>query len=954
MSEPASETPPGAEPASASRPELEASRLELVDTVRRRPWWKKLFLIAVFCGLAGALAAGAVGLGLLVHFSSGLPEVPRIDQYRPPILSVMHSDDGYLVGEFYKERRKVIPYDKIPKRLVQAFIAAEDKNFFDHFGLDIQGTVRAALLIARGHHVQGGSTLTQQTAKSILVSAAFQEIDEDVLMAKAEHRVPPAPPPSEDAVRALVDQARRQRLGNAYPDATVAKIPPSKAEAARATAELQGRADDAREKVVVKVFGGLLDRARRKAFAVATVRHGKAGIIRKIREAILARRLEEALTKEQILYLYLNNVFLGHHAYGVQSAAENYYRKDVRDLTLAEMATLAGLPQSPSANPFASPKRAKKRRGYVLGRMLIDGMIDQAQYDQAMREPVRAYPVEDVFHDVAPFFAEQVRRDVVRRYSNERLLTGGLTVDLTMDAERQRAAQDAMLEGLIKVDKRQGYYGPLEHLDGRDAQRAFEAKVEKKLRPDEPLVDGYYPAVVTRVSDAKQEAELAIGAHHPGTLPLGGMRWARHPNPEAYYPNALISKVSTALHVGDVILVRRRSPEDMKKVAESVSAKFSGTTGDFYELAQEPQLEGALVSIDPRKGYVPAMIGGYDFDASEFNRAFQACRQPGSSFKPIEYSAAIEQLGYNASTLIVDSPIVFDDPDTKLRWKPANFENSFQGDVTARKALMESMNIPAIKVFNAVGVDKVREWAKKLGLTTEVHSDLSSALGSSCVHPWDLAQVYAVFDRGGIKAPVYFIRQVRDRFGRVLEDHTAPDDPWASSLDRIRASYAKLFVVPDRVMSPDTAFMTTWLLHDVATGGTGAQASRLGKPVAGKTGTTNDSHDAWFVGFTHDLLAAVWVGYDEYKHDPMARYEEGSRAALPIWLDYMKRALAGVPQPWFTPPPGADIVWANIDPETGKRARPGQHGVVREPYKRGEEPEADTGSPESLNPMMTP
>jgi penicillin-binding protein 1A len=862
--------PVGAPSPGADRP----SRLELVDTIAPRPWWKRILLFFAFCFLALLLATSAVGLGLYAHFSQGLPEVPRVDEYRPPILTEFRSDDGDLVGEFYRERRKVVPYEQIPKKLVQAFIAAEDKNFFDHPGIDLVGTARAASVTLRGgHKIQGGSTLTQQTAKAILIST--------------------------------------------------------------------------------------------EGYKKSTVRKGKEGLVRKIREAILSRRLEKALTKEEILYLYLNNVYLGHHAYGVQAAAENYFRKDARDLSLAEMATLAGLPQSPSQNPFAHPKRAQDRRGYVLGRMLVDGMISQAEFAQADKETVKAFDVEDVFHETSPFYAEQVRRDIVDRYSNERLLTQGLTVDLTMNAERQRAAQNAMLNGLISVDKRQGYYGPLFHLDADAERKAFGAKIEKLLTRDEPMQDGYYPALVTGVDDKEHVADLLIGSKHKGKLPLAGMLWARRPNPEAYFPGVLISKVKSALKEGDVVLVRQRTAEQLRAEVNALTDKrgfgevLKGlpTDAPLYDLEQEPQLQGAIISIDPQKNYVPAMIGGYDFDASEFNRAIQACRQPGSAFKPVEYSAAIEQLDYTASTVIVDSPIVYDDPDNQLRWKPENYENDFKGEVIVRTALMESMNIPAIKTFIAVGIPKVQAWAKNLGLTTEVHSDFSSALGSSCVHPWELAQVYAVFDRDGRKEPIHLLRQVRDRFGRVLEDHTAPDDPWASSSDRIRAAYAQLFDKPEQVMEPETAFLTTELLHDVATGGTGAAASRLGKPVAGKTGTTNDSHDTWFVGYTHDVVTSVWLGYDDYRHDPMGKYEAGSRAALPIWLEYMRHALDGVPQPAFQPAAGADIVYARIDPKTGKRAKANQANAVTEAYKRGNEPtetEGEVSPGEALNPMMTP
>jgi penicillin-binding protein 1A len=485
------------------------------------------------------------------------------------------------------------------------------------------------------------------------------------------------------------------------------------------------------------------------------------------------------------------------------------------------------------------------------------------------------------------------------------------------------------------------------------------AKVQAKLTKDEPALEGYYPAVVKKIDDEHELAELQIGTKHTGSLPLAGMRWARKPNPNAYYPSSLISKVKSALSEGDVILVRQRTADELKVDVDTKFVKLIPESGDLYSLEQEPQLQGAIISLDPHKDYVPAMIGGYDYDASEFNRAFQACRQPGSSFKPLTYSAAIELLDYTASTVIVDSPIVTDDPETQLRWKPQNYEEDYKGDVIVRTALMESMNIPAIKTFQAVGIDKMRDWAKKLGLSTEVHSDLSSALGSSCVHPWELANVYAVFDRDGRKEQVFFVRQVRDRFNRVLEDHTAYDDPWASFSDRVQASYAHLFDKPDQVMLPETAFLITSLLKDVATGGTGAQASRLNKPVAGKTGTTNDSHDTWFVGFTKELVTAVWLGYDDYKHDPMARYEAGSKASLPIWLDYMKHALDGVPQPQFQPAPGADITFARIDAKTGKLAKPGAPNSVQEAFKRGNEPEETEGEESTqgggeLNPLMMP
>jgi penicillin-binding protein 1A len=845
--------------------------LELIGGIPKRAWWKKIFIFFTFTAISGVLIGGAAFLGIYYYFSKGLPEVPRVDEYRPPILSEFRSDDGYLAAEFFNERRKVVPYEQIPKKLVQAFVAAEDKSFFDHFGVDPEGTGRAVYKTLKGQHIQGGSTLTQQTAKAILIST--------------------------------------------------------------------------------------------EGYKKSTTRKGKAGIIRKIREAILSFRLEKALTKEEILYLYLNNVYLGHHSYGVQAAAENYFRKDVRDLTLAEIGLLAGLPQSPTKNPFAKPVESRDRRKYVLRRMNEEGMITAAQREEADNTPVKAFDVEDPFHEVAPFFSEQVRRDVVNRYENKRMLEQGLHVDMTMDSEKQRGAQDAMLDGLIVVDKRQGFYGPLTHVTGGEKQ-AFLDKVDGKLAGEVPANGGYYPAVVSSIDSERDLAELQIGTKHTGVLPLAAMRWAHKPSANSYYPGSLITKVKTALSEGDVILVRQHTYAEIKALAGEQDAKYLKeipTSGTLYSLEQEPQLQGAIISIDPRKNYVPAMIGGYDYDASEFNRAFQACRQPGSSFKPLSYSAAIEQLNWTAATVLVDAPIVTDDPDNQMRWKPSNYEEEFKGEVIVRQALMESMNIPAIKTFLAVGFDNMKAWARKLGLTTEI-KDASSALGSSCVHPFDMANVYAVFDREGRKEQAYFIRQVRDRYGRVLEDHTAVADPWASFDDRLKAGYAELFKKSEQVMSTETAFLITMLLHDVATGGTGAGSSKLGKPVAGKTGTTNDSHDTWFVGFTHDLVTAVWLGYDDYRHESMGRYEAGSRASLPIWLEYMKKALDGVPQSSFQPAPGSDIVYRNIDSKTGKLARPGSANAVTEAFKRGNEPKEDdeatgegnTSVGTSTNIMMVP
>jgi penicillin-binding protein 1A len=435
-------------------------------------------------------------------------------------------------------------------------------------------------------------------------------------------------------------------------------------------------------------------------------------------------------------------------------------------------------------------------------------------------------------------------------------------------------------------------------------------------------------------------------------LPLLGMRWARKLNAEQYYPSVMINKVSSAVKVGDVLVVRvvadKKELYDDKESYSDAADKAVPTEGTLVRLEQEPELQAALVSIDPHRQYLVAMVGGYDFDANEYNRAFQACRQPGSGFKPIVYSAAIEKLEWTEGTIIVDSPIVEHDPEHANTWKPQNYSEDFVGEVTVRTALVNSMNIPAVKTFisvarglgnknELVGIQKLQEYARSLGFSTPLNPDYSTALGSSCVYPFELAQVYATFNRAGLKKPTFFLRKVEDRFGRMLEDHTAFDDPWASLQDRVAAGYARLYEPGEQVITPETGWIVTDLMRGVVREGTGAPAQRLGKPAAGKTGTTNDSFDAWFTGFSRDLVTTSWVGYDMNPH-PLGRYETGGRAALPAWVGYMKSALDGRQQPDFTPPGNADLVKLRIDNKTGKVATAFK-GSSEMWFKRGTEPQ---------------
>ncbi len=820
-------------------------RLVLTGLPPPRPRWVSALRWALFAALILANAVAGIGTAAWFHFAKGLPELPSIEGYRPPIVTETISADGQIAGEFFVERRKVVPYRRIPRALVQAFIASEDQRFFDHAGVDWRGTLRAAFttyVLHRG--VKGGSTITQQTAKSILVSA--------------------------------------------------------------------------------------------EGFAEGT----RKNLRRKIRELILAARLERQFTKEQILWLYLNGVYLGHHSYGVQSAAENYYRKNVEDLTLAESALLAGLPQAPSRySPFAHPESARERRHYVLRRMFEERYITAEQRAQAEAQEVKVFGLDDVFRETAPFYVEQVRRQIVERYGNERLLHDGLRVEMAMDLEKQRAAQAAMLKGLMEVDHRQGFYGPVDHVEGA-ARQALQLRLAKAWPEGALAVGDYAVGIVETVAD--KAVTVQVGGQR-GVLPLAGMRWARKPNPEVHYNDALLKRIGGVLKAGDVVLVRRverkelaeregREPERVREIPEAEV---------LLALEQEPKLQGALVSIDPHTGEAVAQVGGYDFEASEFNRAFQACRQPGSAFKPIVYSAAIEKLDWTPATILSDAPIVFRDDESS--WKPQNFGQDFKGDVTLRTALVMSMNIPAVKTAEALstklGSDFLGEWAAQLGITTPVKKELGSALGSSCVSPWELTGVYATFARLGEKRPVTMVKRVLDREGRTLEDHSQPRDPWVPLSTRLGAAVAEVTRPRSRAMEATTAYTLVSLLREVATVGTGAGARALGKPAAGKTGTTNDSFDTWFMGFTRDLVCGVWLGYDQ-NVTPLGRAETGGRASLPIWLDYMSTALRDRPQPDWEPP--EEMVMVRIDPETGKPAAAGAPGVL-EPFKPGTEPTEGEG-----------
>ncbi|HEY5975048.1 MAG TPA: PBP1A family penicillin-binding protein [Geobacteraceae bacterium] len=790
--------------------------------------------------VTAAIVAGIVGLLLIGSFTYllvSLPKVDRLADYKPPIVSQVFGDDGSLVGEFYLERRKVVPVDKIPRRLIQAFVAAEDANFYQHKGIDYLGIVRAAvknLLSLRKK--EGASTITQQVAKSMLLTPE-------------------------------------------------------------------------------------------KKFS------------RKLKEAILATRMEKKLSKDEILYIYLNQIYLGAGAYGVQLAAESYFGKNVEQLNLAEMAMLAGLPKAPNTySPIKHLEKARERQSYVLERMVKEGYITSAEADHAKSVPIVVKPLKKVNSDQSAYFLEQIRLQLEEKYGEERLYKDGLNIYTTMNAEMQKGAYEAVVSGLKALDKRQGFRGPLKYLAESELE-PFCKKIEDSIDYASLKQGATYQGVVTAVSEARGEATVRVG-DRTGILPRKNMAWAGKLLLLDSYGKPAKEK-GKSLTLGSVIEVQVVTPDTNK-----VNAVFA--------LDQTPEAQAAIFAMDPRTGGVKAMVGGYDFKKSQFNRAVQARRNPGSAFKPVIYAAALEK-GLTPATIIDDAPVEYDSGKEKA-WKPKNYDNIYRGNVTMREALTNSINIVSVKILETIGVGTAIEFAKKLGITSPLEANLTLALGSSSITPMELTAAYGVFASGGYRVTPYYITKVADRDGHVLEEITTPTIPVFSSatsavnigqpatasnspglLPATGASTPTASpLTPVPVVSPEVSFIITNLMESVVSSGTGQRAKAVGRPVAGKTGTTNDMKDAWFVGFIPQLVAGVWVGYDQERS--LGASGSGGQAAAPIWTEFMQRAVQGLPSQSFTPP--SNVTFATINPRTGRLAREGSDGSVSECFISGSEPSA--------------
>jgi penicillin-binding protein 1A len=633
---------------------------------------------------------------------------------------------------------------------------------------------------------------------------------------------------------------------------------------------------------------------------------------RKLKEAILAYRIDKAFSKKDILYLYLNQIYLGHGAYGVQAASENYFGKSVKDLNLAECAILAGLPQAPSKySPFKYPERAKQRQIYVLNRMVEVGYIDNIQATEAINTPLDIKPRRNLYIEEVPFYTEHVRRYLEKKYGEDALYTQGLQVYTAVDIDMQKSARQEIQKGLFELDKRSGYRGPLKHIQPEEIE-SFSQSLQAKLEKN-PLVEGSITeAVVIAVDDDKKNVTVRIG-NSRGVIGFETMRWARKPDPEVAYYEAKIRKPSEALASGDVILIK-------------VSGRNKDADPWTVALEQIPVAQSALLCIETETGLVKAVVGGRDFRESQFNRAIQSRRQPGSAFKPIIYAAALDKKfedpdkTYTPATVIVDSAVVFEDEKRDFTWKPKNYKETFYGPTLFRNALAKSRNLVTIKILKDIGVDYAIDYASRLGIDSELSRDLSIALGSSGLSLLELLKAYSVFaNRGYLVEPV-FVLKVVDRNGNVLEE-----------------------MAPERkkVIEESTAYIMTSLLESVVKNGTGRRVRELNRPAAGKTGTTNNLFDAWFVGYTPQYITGVWVGLDD--EAPLGKGETGSRAASPIWLGFMKRVLADKPVKLFQPPEG--IVFAKIDAATGLLPVPESKNVIFECFKEGTVPTKYTKRP---------
>jgi penicillin-binding protein 1A len=770
------------------------------------------FLVVVGVVLA-VLGAGLAGLAYW-HFSRDLPDYQQLADYEPPIVTRVHAGDGRLLAEYASERRVFVPFTAIPPRVVDAFLAAEDKNFYSHPGVDLQSIVRAALTnfehVGSNRRPVGASTITQQVAKNFLLTS-------------------------------------------------------------------------------------------------------EVSLDRKIKEALLALRIEQALPKDRILELYLNEIYLGGGAYGVAAAAINYFNKSLDELTIEEAAYLGGLPKGPNNyNPQRFPEAAKVRRDWVLSRMREDGYITAEQETSAAAMPIVTRRREETEMVSAPYFAEEVRRELLARYGEKGLYQAGLSVRTSLDPALQAIADRSLRTGLIAYDRRHGWRGPIAHIAAPVQEWS-----QKLAAIAQPAGAGEWRLAVVLATDG-EGASIGLASDVRGLIPLAELRWARPELPDQHV--GPVPKVAAdVVKPGDIVLVE---------------ALGGDAKQPLYALRQIPEVSGAIISMDPHTGRVLAMAGGYSYEMSQFNRATQAKRQPGSAFKPFVYLTALEN-GFTPSTLILDAPFVADQGPGLPKWKPTNYNTtSFNGPTPLRVGVEQSKNMMTARLGAVVGLDKVAHTVETFGILDRMPLQYAMLLGAGETTPLRLATAYAMLVNGGKRVTPSFIDRVQDRNGKTIARADTRSCEGCNEVDWHGQVPPVLPDTRDTVVNATSAYQIVSILQGVVERGTGRVIGSVGKPLAGKTGTTNDYQDNWFMGFSPDLVAGVYVGFDN-PHS-LGEKEEGAHNAAPVFRDFMAAALKNTPATAFRIPPGIRLVRVNA--ATGQLARPGDRTVIYEAFKPGTEP----------------
>jgi penicillin-binding protein 1A len=784
------------------------------------------FLFAA--GTVVFLVGVAATAGMIWHYSKDLPDYSQLQDYEPAVMTRVHASDGALLAEYSKERRLYLPIQAVPKMVINAFLAAEDKNFYEHGGIDFQGMARAAVLFAQNYgsnkRPQGASTITQQVAKNFLLT-------------------------------------------------------------------------------------------------------NEVSFTRKIKEALLAMRIERTYSKDKILELYLNEIYLGLSAYGVAAASLVYFDKSVNELTISEAAYLAALPKAPSSlHPIRNRDRAIERRNYVIDRLLENGWIKQADADAARKEPLIVTSRSNAAHIFAgEYFAEEVRRDIFERYGEKKLYEGGLSVRTTLDPKLQVMARKTMTNGLINFDEAQGWRGASSKLDisGDWGVKLADVKSLSDIAP-------WRMAVVLETSDQSARIGFQPGRElggavlkdrRTGNITLEGVKWAKAASGPTRGKTP--TSVSQVLATGDVVYV------------DPLIAKDGTPVEGQFRLRQYPEVSGAMVAMDPWTGRVLAMVGGFSFDQSQFNRATQAYRQPGSSFKPLVYSSALDN-GYTPSTVVIDAPIEIDQGQGAGVWRPENYSTGkYFGPQTLRNALQKSLNTVTVRLAQDIGMPLIGEYAKRFGVYDELPNYLSYALGAGETTVMRMVTAYSMFANGGRRVKSTLIDRIQDRYGRTIFKHDARECRGCDAADGWKNQpEPQLVDRREQVLDAMTAYQITSMMEGVVQRGTAASAfAGFGKPIAGKTGTTNDEKDAWFIGFSPDIVVGIYLGYDKPRH--LGNKATGGVLAAPIARDFLKLALADKPAIPFRVPAGIKLI--RVDAKSGMRAGPGEGGIL-EAFKPGTAP----------------